>query len=65
MEKILIDYAEFKRLVTQEIRLKNQIAAIEEDYEDLRLDYQRLEAKIFEMENELIDEEELADDDSI
>ncbi|WP_381418691.1 hypothetical protein ACFDHY_02810 [Staphylococcus hyicus] len=65
MEKILIDYAEFKRLVTQEIRLKEQIAAIEEDYEDLRLDYQRLEAKIFGMENELIDEEELNDDDSI
>ncbi|MCQ9300511.1 hypothetical protein NQ043_05040 [Staphylococcus hyicus] len=65
MEKILIDYAEFKRLVTQEIRLKEQIAAIEEDYEDLRLDYQRLEAKIFGMENELIDEEELIDDDSI
>lgn len=42
MEKILIDYAEFKRLVTQEIRLKEQIAAIEEDYEDLRLDYNRL-----------------------
>lgn len=56
MEKILIDYAEFKRLVTQEIRLKEQIAAIEEDYEDLRLDYNRLEAKIFEMENELVEE---------
>ncbi|PTG01253.1 hypothetical protein BU649_11855 [Staphylococcus chromogenes] len=58
MEKILIDYAEFKRLVTQEIRLKEQIAAIEEDYEDLRLDYQRLEAKIFGMENELVEEDE-------
>lgn len=57
-DKILISYTEFKRLVAQEINLKNQIAAIEEDYEELRLDNLRLEAKIFRMENELVDEED-------
>ncbi|MCE4970226.1 hypothetical protein KJB49_02730 [Staphylococcus chromogenes] len=67
MEKILIDYKEFKRLVAQEINLRNQVSALEEEIQELEYEVERLDSKLFEIENGLVDEdeEELIDDDSI
>ena len=65
MEKVWIDYAEFKRLVAQEINLKNQIATLEEEIQELENKIVDLDCKLFRQENELVEEEELIDDDSI
>ncbi|UWF56057.1 hypothetical protein NZD48_08320 [Staphylococcus hyicus] len=56
-DKVFIPYAEFKRLVAQEINLKNQVATLEEEI-------QELENKVANLEcNQLVeDEEELIDD---
>lgn len=56
-DKVFIPYAEFKRLVAQEINLKNQIASLEEEI-------QELENKVADLEcNQLVeDEEELIDE---
>lgn len=56
-DKVFLPYAEFKRLVAQEINLKNQVATLEEGI-------QELENKVANLEcNQLVeDEEELIDD---
>lgn len=59
-DKVFIPYAEFKRLVAQEINLKNQVATLEEEIQELENEIADLEC------NQLVeDEEELIDDDSI
>lgn len=56
-DKVLIPYTEFKRLLTQEINLKNQIAVLEEEIQELENEVADLEC------NQLVeDEEELIDD---
>lgn len=66
-DKVFIPYAEFKRLVAQEINLRNQVATLEEEIQELENEIVKLECKLFRSENELVeeDEEELIDDDSI
>lgn len=66
-DKVFIPYAEFKRLVAQEINLRNQVSALEEEIQELEYEVERLDSKLFEIENGLVveDEEELIDDDSI
>lgn len=63
-DKVFIPYAEFKRLVAQEINLKNQVASLEEEIQELEYEV-NLECKMFRSENELVEEyekEELIDD---
>ncbi|MDT0692716.1 hypothetical protein RM611_03745 [Staphylococcus chromogenes] len=57
-DKVFIPYAEFKRLVAQEINLKNQVATLEEEIQELENEITDLEC------NQLVeeDEEELIDD---
>lgn len=63
-DKVFIPYAEFKRLVAQEINLKNQIATLEEEIQELEYKVDRLDIKLFQIENGHVDEdeEELIDD---
>lgn len=58
-DKVFIPYAEFKRLVAQEINLKNLVATLEEEIQELENEIADLEC------NQLVEEyekEELIDD---
>lgn len=56
-DKVFIPYAEFKRLVAQEINLKNQVATLEEEIQELENEIADLECN-----QPVEDEEELIDD---
>ncbi|EGQ1594215.1 hypothetical protein ACEUW8_09130 [Staphylococcus pseudintermedius] len=56
MKLVTIDYLEFKRLVGQEIRLKERIAELEDEIEGLEYENHRLKMELFEERNQLIEE---------
>ncbi|MBA8772087.1 hypothetical protein [Staphylococcus coagulans] len=56
MELVTIDYAEFKRLVAQEVWLKARIAELEDDIEYLDDKARRLENELFDAENQLVED---------
>lgn len=56
MKLVTIDYLEFKRLVGQEIRLKERIAELENEIEGLEYENHRLKMELFEERNQLIEE---------
>ncbi|EGQ3092892.1 hypothetical protein SGI57_000949 [Staphylococcus pseudintermedius] len=56
MKLVTIDYLEFKRLVGQEIRLKERIAELEDEIEGLEYENHRLKLELFEERNQLIEE---------
>ncbi|HDT9086086.1 hypothetical protein RNS76_07325 [Staphylococcus pseudintermedius] len=61
-EKIMIPYTELKHLISQEVRLKNRVAELEDEIEGLEYDNHRLKMELFEERNQLIEEDELLDD---
>ncbi|MBT2818529.1 hypothetical protein [Staphylococcus coagulans] len=56
MQLVTIDYAEFKRLVSQEVRLKVRISDLEDEIEYLDSKARRLENELFEAENQLVED---------
>ncbi|EKI4610887.1 hypothetical protein PCV59_001076 [Staphylococcus pseudintermedius] len=61
-EKIMIPYTELKYLISQEVRLKNRVAELEDEIELLEYKNHCLKMESFEELDKLIEEDELLDD---
>lgn len=61
-EKIMIPYTELKYLISQEVRLKNRVAELEDEIELLEYDNHCLKMESLEELDKLIEEDELLDD---
>ncbi|EGQ3351196.1 hypothetical protein G0U15_001120 [Staphylococcus pseudintermedius] len=61
-EKIMIPYTELKYLISQEVRLKNRVAELEDEIELLEYENHCLKMESLEELDKLIEEDELLDD---